>query len=350
MISAVKKAKATEALETDDAPKVESFDSEAALNEYLADFPDKGVYQLVEREKSPGVFVRIGRFTPEELPLDDIGSRYGGGKYRVTIKEAGTGHFLKRGQIEFDDRLTPAAAKPADLSPEKNESVLLLELLRQQREDAKNFQTLFLGLIEKLTATGRSDMSKEIETALIQKALKGSDTKLAELVDVFKLGRDIAQERAEGGGGDLIEKVVMNIVGKFMNGGLKLPAMGAPAQPPAKERVPLNVVGSKTEEPNIVVEMVAQYAPMIMSAARKDSDPSLYAEMIYDQVPERHLPAIVAFLEAPDWFDILARSFPPAAERKPWFELLRNEILGIAQEQRRAAEPVITDVANEKTT
>jgi hypothetical protein len=66
---------------------------------------------------------------------------------------------------------------------------------------------------------------------------------------------------------------------------------------------------------------------LVMTAARRDASPELYAELVLDNTPDEQIPVLKTVLTGESWFAQLFGGYPDAEKLKPWLEQLRTLVL-----------------------
>lgn len=108
--------------------------------------------------------------------------------------------------------------------------------------------------------------------------------------------------------------VLSEVAKRKLNGAESVPALPAPAAAAAPQ--------VKSEDEMLV--LLKSYLPLLIANAAADNDPATYANMILDAVaPE----VLRAYVDRPDWFEVLAPLDPRLATHKEWFTELRECIM-----------------------
>lgn len=115
----------------------------------------------------------------------------------------------------------------------------------------------------------------------------------------------------------------------------------APAPAAAQAALPSADNNGPTEaEMNLLQRgvLVGQLA-LLLNAAKTNSDPGTFADLIYDNAPEE----VLAKLRSEKWFEELCALEPGFAAFKPWCELVRNEVIAIEKEPEEGADSTAAD-------
>jgi hypothetical protein len=315
-------------LEGDETPPevLEAAPDEASdsLSEFLNDLPAEDLYIVLFRKGADKKMYRIGRFLPDELKIDDIPARYGGGDYRLFVRQKG--RYLKSLEVSFDPRLKGELDQPS--SP-GNATTPDFSLIAQIREDMRNQQALFMNVLEKL-AGNRPDPLEQIKTLAEIKGLFGTDrVKVSEIMEALKMGREMA---ADVDAGASVSDKIMNTIANML-----LKNAAPPAGPPAGRMQVLNPGRPAAQNPQeqeppmnektIIAKKISAFVPILLTAAQNGSDAAIYADMIADQVPPGAEKSVSEFLSGGAWFDRLAAQVPACVEHREWFLTVSRLVL-----------------------
>lgn len=234
-----------------------------------------------------------------------LSETFGAGDYRVRI-------YIK-GKLRGNKLLSIAGKiSHKDLPNPTGEAASILETVLARME-AQNRQIMQLMAQQNQPQQSRKEMLEEM---LMYKQLFGGDQKsggLGELTSAIealktlgvKIGGEVIEHEKEEGFGDLIEKMTP-LIGAAINA----PQQTSKIDPELARKKQMNMVQK--------IAIKTQIAPFI-KAASKNSDPSIYAEMLIDQIGET---TATQYANNPAIINELATHIPDIAPHREWFNLL----------------------------
>ena len=95
---------------------------------------------------------------------------------------------------------------------------------------------------------------------------------------------------------------------------------------------PLDPIEPK-EEPDMIVAQFKTYLPVLLRGASKNTDPSVYVEMILDQVPAIAYDALRKWLLEPGCLDKLVLVEPGIQFQMDWWQSLQGGLLEALNEE-----------------
>lgn len=313
--------------------------------------------------------------TPAEFPIvDRVRDEYGGGKYQVRIyREAGGKKSLFR---RFSFRIGSPRPFAQHHAPAKSGVDDMANVVRamaeNQQKQMEQFQTMMVNMqrtAQPAQQTSMVDMMQGIAAMMgamqqlmpkPQPATGGIET----LIQGMTLAKDLLGE--SGGGGsernlyDTLTETVKTF-GPVMAGALSNPSPRAhrrtpdPAMTPGKTPPPPQLPRPKQpansgthEQPQnqpaqpseaermnaIKMQQLKMYTGMLVQKAQENSDPSLYAELILDNVSDEDLDR---FLLGEHGLDNLAKIHGGVDHHRAWFNSLRDEVLALLKENDEGA-------------
>lgn len=124
-----------------------------------------------------------------------------------------------------------------------------------------------------------------------------------------------------------------------MNSGRPLPLQQRPVlsnQPGIMKPVqvePLNPIEEPKEEPDMIVGQFKKYLPLLLRGASKNTDPSVYVDMILDQVPSIAYDSLRKWLLEPGCLDKLVAVEPGIQFQMDWWQSLQGGLLEALNEE-----------------
>lgn len=314
--------------------------------------------QLWRYNVASGTYVYLEPFDPAGLkPLgirEFTRQRYGGGKFKARVRHPNGQYGITRTyEIDGEPRARetdPAAAVPpapaAGAVPDWVRAIilpigatfatafgtLLAKKLLETREPATD--PAMLELIKSLrTAPRDADPVETFARMMTVMKESGGGNNGAEM---FKMVKDLLElrDRVLESAPDArspLESVVrdgirpaLQLMERKMNldeqraARIQAGPAAAAATPPAA--APVDVDGDPLALFLAQIPLPARH--FLLGCAKGDKDPSLYADLILDQIPEEMYPEIPALLERPDVVDVFCKVVPAFASYRPWFEQL----------------------------
>lgn len=258
---------------------------------------------------------RLGAFMPRELlnNIDSLRDRWGGGAYWLYCRVAGK--LKNKERIVFAQTLeerNPAAARATTPAPkEDNTLAVVLAKMQEQQQDMMKF---VLQAVTGQRSQG-SDMMQVFEMASKMAGMGnrgGGEKSMDAFLSGVKFAREMNEERGGDSGIASVAKEMMETL--RMMAAPQLPAPGA--QPEGAEQMMI-----------MIQQALRSYLPTLIKGAQGGTDPSVYAQLVLDQVPERFVPSLAQQLGSPNWFDVLVRLDGRCVAHREWFEALAREIV-----------------------
>lgn len=284
---------------------------------------------------------------PSEFNAQDVQEAYGPGDYQIRVygKQAGTNYKVihankkitigpTRDQAKQKQLPAPVAAVPQDgSSVAKAIAEALAPVMAGQA-----------ALIQQIIGKGSSRADTLAEFKLMAELFKpapgnSEGNSLATLKTAIELVRPLA---GGGNGGKLDEEsgpwaVILKALDTFGDH-LKVAKPAAPSGAPALAApvAGADAGGQPSEEEQLKIALRMQLA-VVLNAAKMDSDPQMYAALIYENAPDD----LLAKLQGATWFEELCNIEPGFKDFKPWCEKVRVEVL---EEIKVASEPEQPDL------
>lgn len=331
------------------APEPVEYDDVTALNNVLAELGEDdagGGFVTVFREtidasgKKPDEYLE--RFPASEFSLDNLKSRWGAGKYKISVYQ--DGRILTRKVITIakdPNASAPVAQMQAttDLSP-------ILAAIQQSNE---KMVAAMMAMTQGMQQKGPSRMEMMQEMAMMKEMFTpaaSSQTQNYNPIELMKLGVDMASKGMGGGESDnaWVGKVIDQLGPILMPAvaAAVAPKTAAPARPatalPAPSPRPETASETQTNGDNHVSLLITNYLGMLKSAASKNAPVEEYAESILSMVPTSNVADIEALLRPDDWRVKVGQHTQAVEEYPGWFTALRDTLLQYIEEDKQAAQ------------
>ena len=332
----------------DPLPEPVEYDDVTALNNVLAELGEDdagGGFVTVFREtidasgKKPDEYLE--RFPASEFSLDSLKSRWGSGKYKISVYQ--DGRILTRKVITIAKdpfAMVPTAhAQPAtDLSP-------ILAAIQQSNEKMVAALMTMAQAHNQQKSPSRAEMLHEMAMMKDMFApAPGSQPPAYNPIELMKMGVEMANR---GAGGDESNNAW---VGKVIDqlGPILMPAVAAavtPKQPiharpaatlPAPTPRPETQPVTQQPEDDPVSLLIINYLNMLTRAAEAKAPVEEYADSILSMVPASNLTDLENLISPSDWREKM-KAHTQSVERYPeWFTALRNTLLQYIEEDKQA--------------
>lgn len=271
-----------------------------------------------------------------EFSIERLRADWGHGKF-ILIAKTATGKFLRRRTVEL--ARAPVRIKPVEIDSAAVKREAREELQATMAPMLKMMETAFGALAGRPASAPSTDPLQILD--MVQRMHSMSQPKSGKDVDTLLQGIKLAKELGSGGGGGG-ESGVADVAIKFMEtfgGQLNNGPPGAPAQ--AALPSPSNGDAQPTEVNmfGVMSKMIADKIPMLLTAAAKGTEPTIYAQVLIDQIPSQFQGFLFSQLNKPDWFDTLARLDGRVAPHQQWLTSMRDAIIEAAIEAGAIAAP-----------
>jgi hypothetical protein len=281
---------------------------------------DNNAFCVITKEMDNGPSQHCGRVPADKFDfgqlLEHLKTTYGGGDYRIRV--------YAKGKITANKLVSIAKSINGNLPAVRNVG-----------NEVEGILTTVLDRLDRMNAQPQPSRREFFEEMLLMKQLfdggQQNSTPLGEVLglvkDLQKIGLVPKPEEPEEKDG------VMGFLGQvseplmqILQGVAQTPPQKAPvATQPQKQPQPAGEPVIPKIDPRLMF-IKSQLQPVIKAAA-KNSDASLYCDVVLDQIPETFLPQFVGLLEKENWFDELVAIEKKVEPHKEWFALLRDEIL-----------------------
>jgi len=289
--------------------------------------------------------------TPDQFDFKTIKSMFGGGRFFVRWdNEDGTetkSNFDIAGPYyNFDapDTTAPTQTEPEVLTvpqspgqPQQTIDPMMLMKMMREAEDR-----------------GEQRMLRMME--IMKPAVQPQTPQATD--QVFSLVEKIVPLIGQGGGDGMspwlialnqFREPIMKIVEAVSTAATR-PNYPMSGPPPQSTMQPNPPKPAQPEEPDMIKLLIRQYLPVFVNAARSNSNPDIYADMVLEQVPENLYPKLASWLNSPAWFQDITAIEKNVEFQAGWWNLLRTSILeGMSPDAEsnvqpdRASEELIED-------
>ena len=338
-------------------PAIE-FDDVTALNNVLNELgaeEDAQGFVVVEREfKNDGNKwdkEYLDRFPVTDFSLDMLKSRYGAGKYKISVYHGDSSGLATRKTINIARDLNAiaapvmqSAAAPIDLTP-------VLQTMQQ------GFEKMFAAIMQtQQKAPSRAEMLQEM--AMMRDMFK-TDAPAAPAygnpIEMMKLGMEMAANAGSGGESnnawvnkviDQLGPVLMPALADSIN---RQPVTHANPAPQLSAPVPRPATQpalQPKQENDPVSLLITNYLALLKNAAKQQAPVEEYADSILSMVPASNVSDIEKLLRPDNWRDTLRQQTTVADEYPDWFTNLRNVLLQYIDEDKAEASTHLTQPQN----
>lgn len=317
-----------------ETPKEEQVDIEDQEMESIAKSLPGGVRCIsVYRMHKAGLGGRpkfIAEIPPEQFRESVIQEMYGGGSYfgrwtkkdgtplRYSFDIAGpekdlgdTEEHRQGVREEEEERATyiPPQSQPVGLNP--------MEVMMMMQKAEERAEARIMRFVEMMRpAQQPPDMTKQ----------------------VFDIVEKLAPMMSGGEGGspwlmalNQFKEPILKIVDSISQAAMRpaQPMVAPNIRPTIPQAQPIQAASS---EDDMIKLMVRQFIPVFVNAAAKNADPTLYADMVLDQIPESAYPKLKEWLERPTCLEEIATLEPGVRFQQEWWNSLRGSIVSAIAE------------------
>lgn len=300
------------------------------------------IYRIVKNE--PPRYV--AECAPESFSLDDLRDKYRGGEFRLYI--------MKEGKLWKNMRVVvePPTHEPSASAA----SSAMGDVLAVMRD---GFQAQAAAMRELAARPTAPSPFGSLDLPAVITAISGAivalrpppapvpppaaDTSTA--IDMFIQGITLARELREDSGGP-----ADNSIGGMLREVLRSPLMAqavqaaaAPAVPVSHAKTPGTPALPQPQPPSqqppappasgdAQMSVLHHYYGMLCQKAAGGADPTLYADLVLDNVDDDTLNALLSRQPTP--LDALIAEYPPAAQHRDWFAALIESLMQAMSEEQ----------------
>lgn len=291
----------------------------------------------------------IDDISPDQFSFQNIKQMFGGGRFQLAWdNENGT---ISQSDLIIDaPRLKLAHESDEDELKKKSDSEENpeLEALRayyKENEAGKHYRPSEnpnggISPIELIKLMHEAEEKAENRIMKMLELMKPAQQSPDMTKQVFDIVEKVAGMSSQfGGGGDggspLITALAMfkdpltKIVDTIQTA-MNRPPMPNPPVPPAGRPAQVPAVQAPQPQPkeeDVVMLMLRSYLPILVNAAAKNTDPSTYADLILDQIPESQYPSLSRWINQPDCLESLCQIEPGIRYQQDWWISLRQSII-----------------------
>lgn len=293
------------------------------------------VYRLDDKNQKEYLF----ECQPDDFAMDNIRDDWGAGKYRIYARNS-AGHFVLNRVVRI---AAPLKSKQSDSQAVDLMSVIT-KLGEQQAQAANDMRTMILELMIKNQPAAQSfnpsDMMTSMVTtmAAVQKMLGGNNK--TDPVDMLLKGLDLADKF---GGGDRetgmfdVMKEVIRQAGGPLAKAAEASIANQETQPPRRRAAPgknKTAIQNPKQPPGnpaptpaeVAMEKLSKNIGSLLVQAKRNSDVSLWAELVIDSIPDNQWDQFSDLIFTADVVDRMAQVNPEVDQYRPWFEQLVEKI------------------------
>ncbi len=313
------------ALQGDIDAEVSRITSEFGADPNAADFKIK-YYKIVPKTGKRDWLFDI---QPSELPvMAKLRDEYGTGDYES--------HIYKNGKLNRKFSfgiLAPSLPKFQQPAPQTDMSGILRAMAEQQDRQFNQLKEIMIqvarpaappvDIVQMMTAM--VSMMVQMKTLAAPPDTGSGEKAIEMLLKGLEMGKDLGSDKPTG---------IMDIMGTVVKEALPalshMAASAANQQPRPQAPANTSIQSRPQPQPQIqgnqmgMQEMVMKkYLEQLCVKAAEGRDPSLYAELILDNVPVN---VLTGFLNNPDPISQMVALYPPASGYRPWLTQMMNEI------------------------
>jgi hypothetical protein len=290
-----------------------------------------------------------GTLNGSQFTMENVQKKYGKGTYRI-IAHRSDGQYIKGGSKVLDiasdpPELTPA---PQEIKSDKSEVIAMIESMnRREQSAAERNRELLLAAIPTIPAIlaalfGNRSQSDPLQMIAALKTLAPQQPDMSGLVGKLI---EIAAGKSDGGAEtnwmDLVKEAIAQ-VGPMLGGKLLQPTAAPLIQ---SQQVPQAQITAQPPQPeNPMLALIAwlkRTLSMLLDKAQRMKDPSLYADVVLDDVPDGvEVSQFVQYLNAENWWDTLVKFDLRVAPYRVWFSQFREDLLAAYEESQREFDEV----------
>lgn len=316
------------------------------------------VYRIVKNQPPAYVF----ECDPTTFSLDDLRDKYNGGEFRLFIMKnsrlwRNMRVLVEPKQVFHGADPSPPVSHVADMMALMRDSLtqqttMIRDMLSSRPPAASPFSGMDVPQV--ITAIAAAITALRPAPAPVAPPAPDNSEKA---LDMFMRGLEIAQNLNQGGdtgiGGMLRDVLRSPIVAAAVQSAIPSqqaqqprPAALPNPQPPAQvsHAKPAEPVNPPQQDEN---KVLAYYLGFLVGKAQSGAEPSLYAELVLDNVPDAQLTPMLA--RGDGLIDHLIGVQPLVAQHREWFSKLLDEINDLLEPEPEGAD-TITPVGEQHAT
>jgi hypothetical protein len=332
-----------------------------------------GNFSVVVQKYTPeGTLEKIGTFIPDEFNADMLAEKYGGGRFKFTIRDD-KGHYLKQTAVNYAKPLEPPAPKDG-AAPQNASQEKLVEILQKQLDSTKDEQKqttvamiqMMTKIMELQMTTANKPVSQPASTldevikvvnVLGLKENKNPLENITAVMGLLKDGMEMGKNMSLAAGDQKPEDVilmklaeqVMPMLSKLAQAKAVQPVTGLPQIPqrqaapqgsedgviiekipPAIPKKELIKMDYKSETEKSVVETLRENSASLLGCAKNSMDINLVSNLIISKLDEHSVDELYDYFSGDNAQGNLERIMeflPEFKKYSGWFVELLNELL-----------------------
>ena len=323
----------------------------------------------------------VDKLYPQEFDLKSIRAKYGGGRFKVTAL-VGDSQVTKVFEIEGDailSGLNSAPRNPGDgkgywVKHEDEKPYIFPNTFKEMQEKFKAIETAIndkqpvrdnssadlLKVIVPFLMGNREDPKKTLfEELNLLKGLIGPSSPVnietSIIMDAIKMGREMSEGIADGGGGNRIIEVIEKLLNHPVTLGIINAVKNSQAGQTLKNPTPTSTT-APTPGPDVlrppetptgfgaVAPFLTPHINSFIASASAGSDPNILVDMALPLLPKDKWPIIIDWLKSPAWFTDLMTLDPRIEVQSAWWRGFAEVLL------QALTEPEVIPPENESET
>lgn len=274
----------------------------------------------------------VWRYSPSEFSLEALRTKFGGGTYKVVgYKRAAESPRNMRVFVNTTIEIE-RLPEPPQISTGASDMALLVSAMQ------KGFEQMGAMILQAAPkGQTRSEMLAEFEAisrifAPTRNAQVQADP-LDLLGRILPIVKSLTPEQPitedQLGPNSILFKGIEMITEAFRKSRETIPANSQVAATAVNSAPAAATLAAPVAEGDEVGIFLRAQLTALLLAAEKQSEPSLYSELIYDQAPDE----IIVKLQAPDWFAQLVALDARCAPHQAWLKNVRDGVIRILKSQ-----------------
>lgn len=292
--------------------------------------------------------------SPDAFSLDELRDKYNGGEFRLYVTRDGV--CIRNLRISVEPKITEAPAAPSatvDLliairdGFDRQAQVMRDTLAQAHRTDAAPVGQWLTNLPQLITSCAAAIATLRPPLPPPSAPLPAAALNETKAVDLILKGIELARELAPAGGdGDI---GLMTLLRDLLRSPMLAQAVAASQRQPQRPLAPrpgvpapatiaapvamttapvppapAGQVHPDEAEPMVLIK---QYLRVLCERAAEGSDPTLYADLVLDNVPEDTVRQLLA--REPDPVSALVADWPPFAAHRDWLGRMVGAVVGV---------------------
>jgi hypothetical protein len=292
-----------------------------------------------------------------EDPYDYLSEHFGGGTYRLMVRDEARGFVKGMGSLLFDvdgppklPKLdTPETRKLDELEAKLEKRManggaadmstadmvrMMLELTREQLRELRNPPPAASqgnpAEMAVALATAMQQSTAPLLTAIVERASQPAPDMVAQLTGMLELMRAVREMSAppEASGWDRIADRLASPLGSLLTQHVENQANGtAPPATMGGAGPSPNPPGADMSDRPAWYPLLRPHLPHLIQLAAAGRNPEVSADFIADSIPDQYIPVIYESLSRPTFQDELVAHVPEVGPHRPWFGAFAARVL-----------------------